>query len=161
MFSDSGFDMSNVLEWSPRFDIGIPVIDDQHKRLVGLCNRLHRGLMQNGAETTWSDSLAHAIRECYDYVLLHFKTEETLMRAAGYPDYPDHKREHDMFRKKVLSLANEFETSTIGTAYKFVRFLYDWVFTHIAHEDKLFVKSVLDYYRRTRTAVAAGAAKTP
>lgn len=34
---------------------------------------------------------------------------------------------------------------TFSDAIKFCKFLYDWVLSHIAHEDKLYVKKVVEY----------------
>lgn len=140
--------------WDPKFEIGIPVIDEQHKKLVELCNRFYLELLQYKSEgtPTWDYALKKALRECVEYVQTHFKNEETLMTACGYPNFAEHKKMHDMFIKKILETTDGFETATIGVAFKFVKFLYDWILSHIAHEDKLYVKYVLDYYRKMKAA---------
>lgn len=144
----------DYIRWDPKFEIGIPVIDAQHKTLVELCNRFYQELIQNKAagNPPWDQSLKSALRECVDYVKTHFKNEETLMTACAYPKFAEHKQMHDMFIKKILETTNDFQEATIGTAFKFVKFLYDWILSHIAHEDRLYVNCVLDYYRQTKGA---------
>lgn len=148
------FGNPDYIRWDPKFEIGIPVIDEQHKKLVELCNRFYQELLQNKAEGNppWDQSLRSALHECVDYVKTHFKNEETLMTACSYPNFAEHKKMHDMFIKNILETTNGFQEATIGVAFKFVKFLYDWILSHIAHEDKLYVKDVLGYYRKMKAA---------
>lgn len=58
----------------------------------------------------------------------------------------EHKREHEMFTKKVLETANNFDSASMVSALQFVKFLYDWILSHIAYEDQLIAHPVLEYY---------------
>ena len=49
------------------------------------------------------------------------------------------------FTKKVLETAKGFNSMDFSDAIKFCKFLYEWILSHIAHEDKLYVKKVLEY----------------
>lgn len=144
-------DENNYLyvEWSPKFELGIPVIDEQHKKLVSLCNTFYQELMKNKAIgiPAWESSLTTALKECVDYVKIHFRDEEKLLIAANYTDYEKHKRDHEEFIQKILETSRDFDKATFTTAFHFVKFLYDWILGHIAHEDKLYVKQLLDFYR--------------
>lgn len=143
----------NYIKWDPKFELGIPIIDAQHKKLIRLCDALHQVIVNaKPEEIDWRDSLKDALRESAAYVFVHFRDEEKLMQVAGYADLATHKREHETFTKKVLETVQNFSTMTIGDALNFVRFLYDWVLSHIAHTDKLYVNSVLDYYRKHKKA---------
>ncbi len=141
------------IHWDPKFELGIPVIDAQHKKLVELCNTLYQELMQTQTTTTpdYKTALAEALHECVDYVKTHFKDEETLLRAAGYSGYEQQKMQHEEFVKKILETSGTFDKITFTGGIEFVKFLYSWILTHIAHEDKLYVKPVLEYYRTLRT----------
>ena len=72
------------------------------------------------------------------------------MGAVGYDGLSTHKKEHQDFAKKVLDTVQLFPDVTFNDALKFVRFLYDWILSHIAHYDTLFVKTVLEYYKQHR-----------
>ncbi|MCH5150054.1 MAG: hemerythrin family protein [Spirochaetales bacterium] len=141
------------IAWDSKFDLGIPVIDNQHKKLVNLCNNLYEALMKNKTEgdSTWQSSFTATLKECVDYVKTHFHDEEVIMQAAGYANYASHKKSHEDFIYKILETTKEFDKATFTTALQFVRFLYDWILRHVAHEDKLYVKRVLEYYRERQS----------
>ena len=138
------------ISWDPKFELGIPVIDSQHKKLVDLCNRLYEDLMKNKDKDGWQMSLSGTLKECVEYVRTHFHDEEVIMRAAEYENFASHKRSHEDFIHKILNTTHKFDKATFSTALQFVRFLYDWVLGHIAHEDKLYVKRILEYYRERK-----------
>lgn len=145
-------DTPSFIQWNSKFETGIPTIDAQHKKLVALCNNLHAAIMKNSSESglKWEDSLASALHECTDYVQTHFHDEEILMKAAGYSGYEKHKKEHEAFTRKILETAQKFNSISVISALQFVKFLYDWILSHIAHEDMLFAKPVLEYYEANK-----------
>lgn len=132
---------SIFMEWTSRYEIGIPIIDEQHKTLVALCCRLHESALttdRNGQR----ESMVSALKDCVDYVATHFATEERLMKASGYDALGAHKARHDEFSREVLSTAKELEAKHFTGARKFVMFLRDWILSHISYEDRLFAPSV-------------------
>src|SRR5574344_413861 len=138
----------NYIIWNQNFEIGNPLIDEQHKKLVSLCNKVYLALLksrENGNELLWESSLIEALHECTTYVRTHLAEEELLMKAAGYPDFIPHKKMHETFTLKILEMDKKFETITIGDTIVFVKFLYDWIIQHIAHVDKQYVNSVASY----------------
>ena len=42
----------DFIKWEKRFELGIPVIDAQHKRLVELCNDLYLTIVRNLSATS-------------------------------------------------------------------------------------------------------------
>lgn len=84
-------------------------------------------------------------KECASYVQIHFKDEEKLMKAINYGNFDAHKKRHDEFTMKVIETAKGFDAMTVADAIKFVKFLYDWVLTHIAHEDNQYIKDALKH----------------
>lgn len=140
----------NFIKWESRFELGIPVIDEQHKSLVKLCNDLHTQLMesQTSGQGDWRTPFTEAVRQGAAYVQTHFRDEENLMKAAGFADFANHKKVHDSFTQKILTTANGFQSATYVTAFQFVKFLYEWILSHIAHDDKLYTRAVLEYYKK-------------
>ena len=141
----------DLIRWDPKFSLGIPFIDEQHKHLVELCNKLYSEIMDshvkygNDNNAQWQNALAGTLKECVDYVATHFSSEEKLMKFVGYEQFSDHKIRHEEFTKKVLETSTVFGSMSFSDAIKFCRYLYDWVLSHIAHEDKLYVKKVMEY----------------
>lgn len=150
-------DDKDFIKWNPSFALGIPGVDNQHIHLVELCNKLYTGIMEsrkkngNNDNANWQAALAGSLKECVNYVAIHFSYEEGLMKMAGYPEYANHKKRHDEFTRKVLETAQNFNTMDFSDAVKFCKFLYDWILSHIAHEDKLFVKSVIEYSQKNES----------
>ena len=144
-------DDKDFIRWDPKFALGIPIIDEQHKHLVELCNKLYTEVMESRAKygnennTKWQNTLVGTLKECVNYVTTHFSNEEKIMKVVGYERFSEHKNRHDEFTKKVLETAKGFNSMDFSDAIKFCKFLYEWILSHIAHEDKLYVKKVLEY----------------
>ncbi|MBR0124085.1 MAG: hemerythrin family protein [Treponema sp.] len=134
------YEVRDYIKWDNKYAIGIPGIDAQHKRLIELCNETYKKLMQGGSSSesgAWKSPVKEALTECVDYAIIHFGTEEKLMAEVNYPDLSRHKKEHDKFTRKVQKDFEGFDEMTFTNALQFVKFLYDWILSHVAHEDKL------------------------
>ncbi|AEE16316.1 bacteriohemerythrin [Treponema brennaborense] len=138
-----------LIAWDKKFELGIPSIDAQHEHLIDLYNEFYKGIIQerNSGNENWQTALSGALRETAGYVMTHFRDEETLMKAASYAGFAEHKVRHQEFVAKVTDMITNFDKATFQSAFGFVRFLYEWVLQHIAYEDKLYVKPVLEFYR--------------
>ena len=120
------------VDWTEEFSVGIKDIDDQHKILVGMLNQLNQGVIERkGAEC-----MKKIILEMIAYAGTHFATEEKLMVKFGYPDYPNHKKEHDRFAKKAQDLKTRVEAAGFMMGLEVLTFLKDWLKNHILHTDK-------------------------
>lgn len=139
VFSDEKIENleKKLIEWDPKFVIGIDVLDQQHKFLIELCANLNKVILEkNVSEEEWRAQLIQALKSCVEYVKVHFANEENLMLKNNYPNYKEHKARHDEFSMKVLTTAGKFDSMNKTSALRFVHFLYDWILSHVAHEDK-------------------------
>ena len=150
--SDSENNIERIV-WDPKYETGLPVIDAQHKSLVDLCNKFYQELMQHkvSGEPKLDDLLSRALKECVEYVKMHFRNEENLMTASGYKNFAAHKSQHDAFIKQILEISKKFPGAKVKFSFQFIKFMEDWILSHIAYEDQLFVKCVQDYYHRTQS----------
>ncbi|MDR0569552.1 MAG: bacteriohemerythrin [Spirochaetaceae bacterium] len=129
------------IKWEERYAVGIALIDEQHKQLIDLTNALYAACRQGEAVARMH--FGDALRSAVDYVAFHFSTEEQIMERIRYPDFLAHKREHENFVKKVLKDKKDFEEGKSFVSHGFVRFLRDWILSHIAVSDKLFVDYIM------------------
>jgi hemerythrin len=137
---------NHIVEWDTRYKIGIPVIDEQHKQLIDMTNRLYTACLGgNSAATVY---FKRAVREAVDYVRFHFSTEEKILERINYPGITAHKKEHEDFIREILRQVQAFEQGKKFVPNLFVRFLRDWVLTHIAMSDKAYAEYLLDLKRR-------------
>lgn len=135
----------DYIKWDDKFLIGIPVVDEEHKTLVKLCNDFYQSLLKKMDEKERMTLVKTTLSECARYTINHFEHEEKLMKACSFSGFAQHKAVHDSFRMKVLETSSGIESMTISDALKFARFLYDWILSHIAHEDRLYFKDLVTY----------------
>lgn len=141
---------SDFIRWEKRFELGIPTIDEQHKKLVDLCNDLYMVIVRNKYRATtpgWQEALSDALRATVDYVKTHFADEEKLLAAVGYEGLEQQKAQHHGFTMKIAESLKTFNKATFQDAIDFVKFLYEWILQHIAVSDKQYVPAVMEYVK--------------
>lgn len=119
-------------QWRESMSVGVPVIDDDHKALVHLINRLHESV---AAGDTY-DALDELLNRLIDYIDVHFTREERVMRACGYPETGDHSAEHAEFVTYIRDLRNSFNAKTAPQmASDLAEYLKEWLNHHILIQD--------------------------
>lgn len=122
------------LQWSDDYSVGDAEIDQQHKALFNLIDRLEDHDMDETALSITLEKL-----ECY--VQEHFLAEEEILKSCHYPQFDAHLRQHDEFRDWLNMLRGNFssqqEDSHIigGNVHDFLR---DWLLTHILTADQAY-----------------------
>jgi hemerythrin len=123
------------LEWQHDFELGIRVIDDQHRYFVDLINRLSDELLV----TQHADYQAALMSELKAYARFHFISEENQMLLAGYPALGEHRGHHHDLIDRLSARIVRFESShTSETAAAVIDFLIEWFTHHTVHEDRRF-----------------------
>ena len=131
------------LVWNDSYSVGVPALNDQHKKLVGLINRLAdcHGARSSGSFGAFHEVLARM----FDYTQVHFKAEEDYLQRIGYPQLADQKIEHAAFIGKMAAFcmaASEGVQDEAGVH----RYLKAWFLSHILESDmqyRSFVESKL------------------
>ncbi|MDH5785811.1 MAG: bacteriohemerythrin [Chromatiales bacterium] len=124
------------IHWESRFDTGISIIDQQHRRIVDMINDLHDASIHT--ETKTVDDILHRMRA---YVSEHFQFEEELMFAADYEFTEAHIQLHRRFTERLNSMAQRHEAGE-SIIKELSAFLTKWVLHHIGHEDMDYVEDV-------------------
>jgi hemerythrin len=118
------------VEWKQEFEIGIHVIDTQHKRIVDYINLL---VDYDGRAN--HDDMAELINALIDYTYSHFAFEEALMEEAGYEFLTVHKRTHQAFTDHVSDLHEHFKQGD-DVSGQIATLLQTWLINHILDDDK-------------------------
>lgn len=137
------------VKWESKFELGIPEIDEQHKKLVDLCNRLYVGLIECKSNLTknWQALLSDTIREMADYTKTHLAYEEKILATMNYDKLSEQKIRHKEFTDKVTETLQHFNDANMQTTVEMSQFLREWILSHIACEDKLYVPAVKAYLK--------------
>lgn len=125
------------LVWQNDLNTGITVIDNQHKRIVEMINRLYVARHGSGGRP----AVAAVIEELVDYTQSHFAFEETLMEDAGYPLSRAHKRVHELFIRRVNDYRLRFKAGE-DVAEELQDLLARWLFNHIRNDDAGYADAV-------------------
>ncbi len=125
------------MKWRPDFNLGIDEIDNQHKKIVDLINRLNKAFMDNEAR----DKLSTILDEMAQYADYHFKTEEKLFSQHHYPFTSEHINLHENFIKKVAQFREQFEQG-LPVTFRVLGFLRKWLTNHILDVDREYVDIV-------------------
>jgi hemerythrin len=118
--------------WYNTYSIHHDEIDEQHKKLFDIFNRLYNICI--------GDDVIHSFKSVLDdlvsYSDYHFKTEEQYMRIMHYKDINKQITEHEYFTKKVLELKNDDNNEDYEQCHELMIFLGDWLLNHVMKEDK-------------------------
>ena len=124
-------DLKGFIEWSEKYEIGHDVIDQQHRYLVGLINRLHKG-----RDLGWTPmSSAEILDELQGYCVFHFKEEENLFLASDYPDKEIHIDQHRGFILKYLDF-EKYVRKEGEIPDELFDYLKKWLQNHILNVDQ-------------------------
>ncbi|MDR1216213.1 MAG: bacteriohemerythrin [Treponema sp.] len=134
------------VEWEDRYSVGIPAIDRQHQELLNLTNELYNAC-QLGDKAA-REHFRSVIHRAVEYVKFHFSAEEQIMERIKYPEIVEHKKQHESFVKTVLENVGEFENGKLFVPNTFVRFLKDWILTHIAMSDQKYHSYIIELKQR-------------
>ena len=124
---------NDIVTWQKTYSVNIPLIDSQHMALVDLTNKLYRNCLKGRNHS--KEVFMEVVRKTVDYVGYHFSTEEKIMERVNYPGFAAHKKEHNAFVMEVLKSVEAFSSGKIYNPIAFVKYLKDWVLTHIAVSD--------------------------
>jgi hemerythrin len=130
-------DNSDIVIWDDKYATGIQLIDSQHKELFSLTNELFHACL--GRDESINDVFKEIMSRMVEYVRFHFGAEQELLQRIKYPDYQEHKKQHDALVRNILESVKEFNEGKKLVPNQFVRTLRDWILSHIALTDKLYV----------------------
>ncbi len=126
------------IKWQKEFLVGIPKVDEQHRKLLDTINDLHLLLHTKVSP----EKLKEIVFFLNEYVVEHFGTEEALMKESPHlpPDLREkHFREHRFFVDKIQEFTGALETENSdeeGYLLELFEFLGRWFANHILKIDK-------------------------
>jgi hemerythrin-like metal-binding protein len=118
-----------ALIWTDAQRVGVEVIDADHQVIMRLLNKIMRTALGD-------PELPDDVTELTAFVEEHFRREEAIMAAVGYPDLEQHRAGHRNFDAKVSGFAAISKEG--GSKHEFMAFqhiLQRWWRDHLSHSD--------------------------
>ncbi|QEM67823.1 bacteriohemerythrin [Geobacter sp. FeAm09] len=120
--------------WQESLAVGVPEIDNQHKELLSRFNKLLNACRQ-GKEKR---ELVRLLAFLDEYAVRHFQAEEIILMRCNYPEYAEHKKEHDRFADKLKALKVEITLDGVATRHVIEtnKLVFAWWKDHVAKVDQ-------------------------
>jgi len=126
-----------LLKWKDAYSMGEDKIDEQHKGLFNLSNKIYY-LVEEGVDD--STIFRELFISLNDYTVEHFIYEEMYMQSQGYPALEEHIEQHIQFsrtlKKVALGINQDSHIKDIG------EFVTTWLLQHVLDEDMKYKKFV-------------------
>lgn len=126
-------------KWSPDYSVNIKTIDNQHKELVNILNRLFIAVSRREGNKV----IAAILDALISYTQTHFSLEEGLMRQAKYKDLDTHMAEHKKLIDKLDQLCKKYLVEEQPIYFEMLSFLKTWLKEHIQGVDKKYSAALL------------------
>lgn len=116
--------------------IGVPEIDEEHKKLFELITNIDTALKSNESPIA---SAMLLINELKQYAVSHFSHEEAYMERINDPELKRQKKEHAAFVEKInsYSYADVSDESAKAIILELLEYLSKWLMGHILGSDIL------------------------
>jgi hemerythrin len=121
-------------KWSDAYSVNIKTIDEQHKELVNILNRLFIAVSMREGDKV----IAGILDALMAYTQTHFALEERLLRQAKYKDFVAHKAEHTKFLDQLDQLCKKHLLEEKPIYFEMLSFLKRWLKEHIQGVDILY-----------------------
>jgi diguanylate cyclase (GGDEF)-like protein/hemerythrin-like metal-binding protein/PAS domain S-box-containing protein len=131
-----------VFPWNKNFEVGVPLIDEQHQKLVDLLNVLAGHLAYQSDIPT----LNNVFNDLAEYAIYHFQAEERIWHSF-FPEDPwetKHKEDHKRFLTTVNRIMGSKTARPLDQVIEeILTFLTQWLAFHILDTDMRMAKVVL------------------
>jgi hemerythrin len=127
----------SAIAWNDELELGLPLIDEQHRRLIDRYNELAAAYRRREPD----DDLARRLGILVDCAVVHFTSEEALMATLGYAGLQEHREEHQDLLQRVqrfqTALAEGRQTITLPV----LQYLQHWLLGHVRGADGDFARA--------------------
>jgi methyl-accepting chemotaxis protein len=124
-------DNAVLVTWGEDLEFGIPRIDNEHKRLMALVNRVYATVKGKQDPVV----LAEAFAELRRYASEHFADEEAFMLRIGYGEAEEHRKQHQLFISRLDVLTENYRSGAEIRGIDVISLLGSWWQNHIKGSD--------------------------
>ncbi|MDA8384001.1 MAG: hemerythrin family protein [Betaproteobacteria bacterium] len=122
-----------VLKWEEaRHSLGIPLIDEQHRKIILGINTLHQAV----AKALPHDAVRSLLANLIQLIDQHFSFEEALMQEYAFPETESHRLEHRAIVAHARHLLNALTPARPLRTKLAVADLTAWTERHVLASDR-------------------------
>jgi len=120
-----------LLKWKSAYSLGIPSVDLEHREMIEMINRVYAEL----GDKAEPDEIESVLEDIYAGIASHFALEERHMKNANYPEYRQHKDEHEELLDQIRDMMDDFDQNPDTSREALQNGLSDWFGKHFATFD--------------------------
>nr|CRH05761.1 Putative methyl-accepting chemotaxis sensory transducer [Candidatus Magnetococcus massalia] len=124
-------DRNAFFQWRRDYTTGEESIDEQHRGLMAIINRLYDQLWDGEG----SDDYQKILHELEEYTRNHLQHEESLLERRNAPGLAEHKQIHKQFIGQLVEFKNSAEEGRMTLSMEMLSFLKRWLRNHIIGAD--------------------------
>jgi len=129
------------LEWNDSYSAGLGELDDDHRRLFDVINKMDAAVQDGRGQ----EIMGEVLRDIAHHTNDHFPHEEKLMAQHNYPLIREHQEMHRIASEKIQEMQAEFDRGDPDlTPNKLSHFLSFWFGTHFLTEDATFKRHLFE-----------------
>jgi hemerythrin len=122
----------SLVEWNDSYSVQNAAMDQQHKNLFTLLNKLHAAMSQGKG----NEALPEVFENLIQYTKIHFAAEEALLQANSYPDFIIQRRQHEELVAQIVELQENYGKGDFSSSMQTRDFLRSWLIKHIRGSDQ-------------------------
>lgn len=127
-------------KWDEAYSTNVQEFDNDHKKLIDLFNGVYKQVFEC-EDLEEERVLTHqTLVELLEYVKYHFTAEEELMIKFNFPQYVEHKKEHEYYIQEVNKFLEQHNEGVVALSFPTFMFLKEWITKHIMVRDKSYGK---------------------
>lgn len=121
-----------LLTWSHECIVGVQAMDDQHGILMDTLNELRRMLVSGSDRRDICIQLERLI----EFTLMHFQSEEQLLRQRGFPGLDEHRTSHHGLLARLYAALEQVNREEPIHFSSVLEFLPSWYLEHVEQLDQ-------------------------
>jgi hemerythrin-like metal-binding protein len=119
-------------------EMGIPEIDDQHRKLFELLEQLRKAMLAEHS----GERVDKTLGKLEVFARAHFAFEERLMADIEFADHAAHAAEHEQLMRELVSFRERARAGDVTA--ELPKLIRSWIIEHLVQFDRKYSDYLLD-----------------
>ena len=124
-----------MIEWDDKYSVCVSIIDEEHKKFIEIINKAIMLEQYSGNPK----EITEVLNEMNKYADTHFATEEAYMVRFNYPDYENHRKEHQAFSIETMAFLDKITDNNRQLICEILEHLKSWLVNHVQGTDTKYI----------------------